>query len=220
MAYSPAEIARPTEAPIRVFVVERQVLLAKAICQLFDQDAAFAAAGDAPELDAHALRDAKPDLVVLDIDHDLGAMRESFKAIRECVPTARVCMLSAHLSSELMLRALSAGADGYLVKDITPSEFLASVKAMARGGFYADQRLSGMLLRRHALRRGHNREELSARELDVVRLIAQGLSNKEIGDRLMISDKTIKNHISSIFSKLHLAARTQVAVYAIHNGLV
>jgi DNA-binding NarL/FixJ family response regulator len=97
---------------------------------------------------------------------------------------------------------------------------LASIKAVAGGSFYADPRLSGAVLRQRAQRRDRDISELSPREIEVVRLIAQGLSNKEISQRLLLSDKTVKNHISSIFSKLHMTARTQVAIHAIRTGFV
>lgn len=212
--------ASALKRPLRVFVIEPQTLLAKAICQLIKEDADLLSAGDAPAFDAQVLREAAPDLLVLDADGELSELRELVAECRASVPAARLCVLSAHLSADVMLRALSAGADGYLVKDITPSELISSLKAVVQGGFFADQRLSETLLRRHAHKRRRNAEDLSPREMDVVRFIAQGLSNKEISSRLLISDKTIKNHISSIFAKLNLNARTQVAVFAIRNGLV
>jgi DNA-binding NarL/FixJ family response regulator len=116
-----------------------------------------------------------------------------------------------------MRRALSAGADGYVVKDITPTELLASIKRVRNDGFYADPRLASILLKKNSMRR--YTVELSARELDVARLIAQGLSNREISERLILSDKTVKNHVSNIFSKLNVTARTQVAIYVLRNGL-
>jgi DNA-binding NarL/FixJ family response regulator len=118
-----------------------------------------------------------------------------------------------------MQRAFSAGADGYIVKDILPEELIAAVKTMSAGSLYVDPRLVGFILRRHAGVGRREPNELSRREGDVVRLIAAGLSNREISQRLGLSDKTVKNHISHIFSKLDVTARTQVVVYAIRNGL-
>jgi DNA-binding NarL/FixJ family response regulator len=93
------------------------------------------------------------------------------------------------------------------------------VRSVAGGEFYADSRIAGTMLRRRA---GVSRDlnELSRRESEIIRLIAEGLSNKEIGVRLSLSEKTVKNHISHIFAKLNINARSRAAVYAIRNGLV
>jgi two-component system response regulator DegU len=133
------------------------------------------------------------------------------------LPSVRVCVLTTNLSADTMMAALSVGANGYVVKDVTPNALIDSIKAVGAEGFYADPRLSAMLLKRNVERAPH---DLSPRELDVVRLIAQGLSNKEIGSRLLLSDKTIKNHVANIFTKLNVNARTQVAIYALRNKIV
>lgn len=200
----------------RVYVIEPQVLLAKAICSIFIEDDDIEMVGDSREFDREAFIVADPDLALIDCDTDLTCLSELIEQCKEAVPKAKICVLSAQLSPEVMLRALSAGADGYVVKDITPSELLSSLKRIQTDGFYADARLSRFLLKHRA-----NRDvvQLSARELDVTRLIAQGLSNREISEKLLLSDKTVKNHISNIFSKLHVTARTQVAIYAIRNGI-
>jgi DNA-binding NarL/FixJ family response regulator len=117
-------------------------------------------------------------------------------------------------------RCLNAGADGYIVKDIIPAELIRALKLIASGESFVDARIAGRLLRRQNVTRGRlENSELSARETDVIRLIAEGLSNKEISARLNLSEKTVKNHISRIFSKLHIGARTQAAVHAIKSGI-
>jgi DNA-binding NarL/FixJ family response regulator len=117
-----------------------------------------------------------------------------------------------------MQRCLACGVDGYIVKDISPGELMRACKAVARGETYFDPRVAGGLLRRLQSERPAE-DELSLRESEIVRLIAAGLSNKEIGERLCLSEKTVKNHVSRIFSKLQITARTQAAIYAIRNGI-
>jgi DNA-binding NarL/FixJ family response regulator len=199
----------------RVYVIEPEVLLGKALCSLFSEDREIEMVGDSRTFEVDALVQADPHLVLLDCDSLMG-IRDTIAQCRAAVPKARICVLSAQLRPELMLRALWAGADGYVVKDITPDELVRSLKRILSDGFHADPRLTSVLLRNR-----FNRDvvELSARELDVARLIAQGLSNREIGEKLMLSDKTVKNHVSNIFSKLHMTARTQVAIYMLQNGL-
>ncbi|MGZ3498997.1 MAG: LuxR C-terminal-related transcriptional regulator [Vulcanimicrobiaceae bacterium] len=213
-------IATPAKDTIRVLVIERQALLAKALCQLISEDQDLQVVASADKVATEAIRTASPQLIVLDADDSIGALAELIADCKRAAPQARICVLSEFLNSDVLLRALSAGADAYIMKDISPVEMLGSIKTVARGNFYADPRLSGAVLRQRAQRRDRDIAELSPREIEVVRLIAQGLSNKEISQRLFLSDKTIKNHISSIFSKLHMTARTQVAIHAIRSGFV
>lgn len=202
--------------PFRVYVIVPQVLLSKAICSIFSEDDDLDIVGDNPRFDGDAFVAADPDIALIDCDADLTCLPEMIEQCKTAVPNLRVCVLSTQLNAEVMLRAISAGADGYVVKDSTPSDLLASLKRVLVEGFYADPRLSRVLLRH---RSAQDIVQLSARERDVTRLIAQGLSNKEISQRLYVSDKTVKNHISNIFSKLQVTARTQVAIYAIRNGI-
>jgi len=129
-------------------------------------------------------------------------------------------VLSSHLNAEAMQRCLNAGADGYIVTDISPNELRQAVKAVASGSSYVDPRIAGGVLRRRSAMNGRvDINELSARETQIIRYIARGLSNKEISSELYLSERTVKNHISRIFSKLNVSARTQAAVYAIKSGL-
>ena len=202
--------------PFRVYVIVPQVLLAKAICSVFADDDDLDIVGDNPTFERDEFIAADPDLALLDCDTDLTCLPDMIEQCKAAMPKVRVCVLSTQLNAEVMLRAISAGADGYVVKDTTPTDLLASLKRVLHEGFYADPRLSRVLLRH---RSAQDIVQLSARERDVTRLVAQGLSNKEISQRLSLSDKTVKNHISNIFSKLQVTARTQVAIYAIRNGI-
>jgi DNA-binding NarL/FixJ family response regulator len=121
----------------------------------------------------------------------------------------------------MMQRCLSNGAEAYIVKDISPPELLRAIKTVADGQSYVDPRVAGGLLRRRSLNAGKpDIMELSAREAEVLKLIAEGLANKQISARLHLSEKTVKNHVSRIFSKLNISARTQAAVHAIRAGIV
>lgn len=118
-----------------------------------------------------------------------------------------------------MQRALAAKADAYIVKDTSPWALVDIVHSVAGGEFYADPRIAGAILRRRS-GRTQDESELSGREFEIVRLIAEGLSNREIGRRLTLSEKTVKNHVSHILAKLKVTARSGVAVYAVRSGLV
>jgi DNA-binding NarL/FixJ family response regulator len=202
---------------IRTYVIVPQPLLARAICVALDEAADLHVVGSARGFDARAFCAAAPDIAIVDCDADITRLAETISQCRRNVPGVRICIISARLSADAMTQALSAGANGYVVKDVTPEALVSAVRALTSDGFYADPRLSTVLLRRNVQK---SIVELSPRELDVVRLIAQGLSNKEIGVRLHLSDKTVKNHVANIFAKLNVKARTQIAIYALRNGLV
>jgi DNA-binding NarL/FixJ family response regulator len=203
----------------RIYVIQQQMLVAKALCNILQQDPQITVVGDAATVSADELARTDPNLILLDSETSFDALSNTIGTCRLTCPRARIGVLSEHLSSEVMQRAFSAGADGYIVKDILPEELVAAIKTMSAGSLYVDPRLVGLILRKHAGIGRREPNELSRREGDIVRLIASGLSNREISRRLGLSDKTVKNHISHIFAKLSVTARTQVVVYAIRNGL-
>jgi len=207
---------------IRVMVIEAQILLSKALCQLLSLEGDIEVVGDAQTLEVATLKKYAPDIVILDLDGHVLDIDETIRRLQEALGHAKICVLTAHARPEVMQRCLSAGVEGYVAKDTTPAELVRAIKAVASGSSYADPRIAGGLLRRRSTgnsRRPDN-QELSVRESEIIRLIANGLSNKEISQRLSLSEKTVKNHISRIFSKLNISARTQAAVHAIRSGLV
>jgi len=204
-----------------VAVIESQVLFAKALTKIFAEDAAFVVTGDHRSVRHEELALEKPELVVVDLDGQTDDVGTIVRICLEAAPGARVCILSMHLSPETMQRSLAAGAEAYIVKDVSPAELLRAVKTVADGQSFVDPRVAGGLLRRRSQNAGKpDIMELSARESEVLKLIAEGLPNKQISARLHLSEKTVKNHISRIFSKLNITARTQAAVHAIRAGLV
>ncbi len=210
-----------TTDTLRIFVIEGQALFGKALCQVFSLDPALQVVGDAESVVIGTIAKSKPNLILLDLDGHAVDLDHAMAACKEAAPDARVCVLSMKSQPEIMQRSLAAGAEGYIIKDVTPSELIRAVKMVATGSTYVDPRVAGGLLRRRSMSNGRpDLNELSLRETEVIRLIAEGLSNKEISARLKLSEKTVKNHISRIFSKLNICARTQAAVYAIKNGLV
>src|SRR5665213_2641422 len=201
MLGSIAAPAPSSTKPVRVLVIEGQALFAKALCQVLASDPEIDVVGDSDSMANAPLRRLRPDLIVLDLDGHHVEFSEAMRTCREHAPQAKVCVLSTHVQPEVMQRCLSAGADGYVVKDILPVELIRAVKRRSNGFGRAAQ------------------NELSVRETEIIRLIARGMSNKEISAKLHLSEKTVKNHISRIFAKLNITARTQAAVHAIKTGL-
>jgi len=202
----------------RLIVVESQSIVGKALCHLLASDRELEIICDARTLDEGAIAVHQPDLLIIDMDDFAAEFDEIIAQSRSASPATRIIVLTSHAQQQSMQRCLACGVDGYLVKDVSPGELIRACKAVARGETYFDPRVAGGLLRRLKSERPAE-DELSLRESEIIRLIAGGLSNKEIGDRLCLSEKTVKNHISRIFSKLQITARTQAAIYAIRNGI-
>jgi two-component system NarL family response regulator len=206
---------------LRVVIIESQVLFAKALAGIFSEDAGFVVVADFRTPDEAGLAAARPHVVVIDLDGQPTDVAATLRTCSTGAPEGRICVLSMHLSSEMMQRCLNNGAEAYIVKDISPGELLRAIKTVADGQSYVDPRVAGGLLRRRSLNAGKpDIMELSAREAEVLKLIAEGLANKQISARLHLSEKTVKNHVSRIFSKLNISARTQAAVHAIRAGIV
>jgi DNA-binding NarL/FixJ family response regulator len=203
--------------PLRVFIIEKQMLFGTAIAQILSSDTSISVVGIASDRESAHLAKTHPDVVVIDIDND--EVDTMVELVRADSPETRICLLSVYAQPEVMQRCLSAGADGYIVKDSSLQELIAAIKAIGEGSSYVDPRVAAALLRRRAPSHVPYTSQLSPRETDIIRLIAQGLSNRDIGRRLVLSEKTVKNHVSRIFSKLHFTARSQAAVHAIRSGL-
>ncbi len=171
---------------------------------------------------AHEL---KPNVVLMDLRMpDLGGV-EATRAIVEREPETRVVALTVASERSDVEATMTAGACGFLVKDAPLDEIISAVRAAAQGAAWLSARAAETVLGRlrglssEADDEGPPREELTPRELDVLRLVARGLENMEIAERLDISPRTAKNHVSSILRKLGLPNRIQAAIFAVRNGL-
>lgn len=209
----------PPRLPIEIAIIEGHAIFGKALAYMFSRDEQFRVVAEIQSLEAGMFEGLSPKIILLDLDTHPVELSETVALCRLSAPDARICVFTQYLKPEVLQRCLAAGADGFLVKDMLPEEFMRAVKTIAEGVSYVDPRVAGRILRRRSESHAAS-EELSLRELDIVRLITDGLSNKEISARLFLSEKTIKNHTSRIFAKFGVSARTQVAVYALKAGLV
>jgi DNA-binding NarL/FixJ family response regulator len=183
-----------------------------------------AEAGSAERAVAIASRVA-PNVVVMDLNMPGMDGTEATRRLAARAPGARVVVLSALANDEAVMRAILAGARGYLVKDDPPEEIASGVRAVHGGRALLSQRVSGFVLERLRQREAERvREplnvELSDREIGVLRMLAQGLENAKIAAELNLSTSTVKTHVSNILGKLQLENRIQAAVYAAKKGLV
>jgi two-component system response regulator DegU len=210
-----------TSSPhIRVFIIDAQPLIAAALRHLFEANSPFAVVGTDQFAQDDSLRAARPDVIVLCQDHGSSSICDAIEACRNVAPAAKICVVACHLHPELLPRVMEAGADGFTVKDTAPADLLDAVIHIHAGGTYVDPRMGAFLRPSNgSTRRVRTINALSARETEVLKLIADGYSNREISIVLSLSEKTIKNHISRIFAKLHITARTQAVIHAIKSGI-
>jgi two-component system response regulator DegU len=204
---------------IRVALIERVPLIVNALRHVLGRDGSIEVVADFAEPGDPGLPEARPDIVLIDIDELSIAVEEAFAACERAVPQSRIAALSAQNRPRAMQRVLAANADAYITKDTSPAMLAEILHSVAAGDSYADPRIAGQLLRRRVTR-SQDIYDLSGRETEIVRLIAEGLSNRDIGTRLALSEKTVKNHVSHILAKLKVSARSGVAVYAVRKGLV
>jgi DNA-binding NarL/FixJ family response regulator len=204
---------------VTMILVERHALVTKALRHVFAADPSIEIVADVSQPADPRIAELRPQIVFIDIDDLETSIEEAIAACERASPQSRICALSAQHRPRTMQRALSAKADAYIAKDTSPAMLVEIVHSVAGGEFYADPRIAGAMLRRRS-GRAPEVSELSGREYEIVRLIAEGLSNREIGKRLTLSEKTVKNHVSHILAKLKVNARSGVAVYAVRNGLV
>lgn len=169
----------------------------------------------------------QPDVVLLDLVMPEMDVVEATSRIIEKSPHSRVIILTSFGEEDKVIPAIQAGAQGYLLKDIAPNDLVQAVREAYRGQvqLHPDiaKKLMSAIAAQGAPSASQAREsaaaDLTERELDVLRLIAGGMSNNEIAEKLVISEKTVKTHVSNILSKLHLDDRTQAAIYALKHNL-
>jgi NarL family two-component system response regulator LiaR len=165
-----------------------------------------------------------PDVILMDLvlPGEVDGV-EATRQVKKSSPRTQVVVLTSYHEDEYIFPAIRAGALSYVLKDIGPEELAEVVRKAARGEAVLNPRVAARLIQEIQGRRELSTNpftELSDREMEVLRLIAAGSSNAEIAEKLVISEKTVKGHVSNILSKLHLADRTQAAVYAWREGIV
>ena len=178
---------------------------------------------DSGETAARMAGELAPDIVLMDlVMPGIGGV-EATRQIKRASPHTQIIVLTSYHEDEYIFPALRAGALSYVLKDIGPEELADTIRKAARGESVLHPRVAARVVQEV---RGARNDvpnlftELSDRELDVLRLIADGLSNAEIARKLVISEKTVKGHVSNILSKLHMLDRTQAAIFAWQQGLV
>ncbi len=210
---------------VRIVIADDHRLFRQGLKQILEMEQGFTVVaevgtGQAAYDQTMALR---PDVVCLDVSMPDGGL-ETCERIKQALPAVGVVILTMHEDQEYLMRALKAGANSYLVKDVETVNLTEAIRAAMEGRPYLHPKLAGLALMEMA--RADRQPKLPAnpglteRELDVLRLVGKGAANREIAATLFISEKTAKNHLTHIFEKLSVSDRTQAALYAVRNGLV
>ena len=214
---------------IRVLLVDDQRLMREGLRTLLELEPDLQVAGEAGDgqaaLDAYAA--LAPDVVLMDIRMPGMDGVEATRRLRERWPQARVIILTTFDDDASLFEGLRAGALGYLLKDVSGHDLAQAVRTVAGGGALIEPSVAGRVLAEFARLAPPARppgaglpEPFSEREREIVRLLAAGLSNREIGDRLCLAEGTVKNHVTSILGKLGARDRTQAALRARELGLI
>jgi two-component system, NarL family, response regulator LiaR len=205
---------------ITVLLADDHAVVRKGIRDFIDEDPelkVIAEASDGAEAWA-LLTQQQPDVAVLDIrmPHLTGV--ELTRRIKEHFPHVRVLILTAYDDGPYVLALVRAGADGYILKTAGSRELLLAIKQVHDGKSFIDPAVASTIIT-HTLR-PKTEEQLTERELEVVRGVAKGLTNREIAQQLAISDRTVQGHLANIFAKLHVSSRTEVVTVALQQGLI
>jgi len=211
---------------IRVQLADDHKMFRQGLRMLFEMEPDISIVGESSTGSDAVQRalELNPDVILMDINMPGLNGVEATREILEQRPEIGVIMLTMLREDEQVFQAIKNGARGYILKDVDSAELIQAVRIVARGESMIDASLATRVLsefkRMSQQSEQRNRECLTDRELQILTLIAQGMSNKDISAKLFLSEKTVKNYITTIFQKLQLTDRTQAAIYALQKGLI
>ncbi|MBK8019927.1 MAG: response regulator transcription factor [Chloroflexi bacterium] len=206
--------------PIRIVIADDHAVVRQGLKMFLSLDPELEIIGEAVD-GKQAIELAgslRPDIVLMDLVMPVLGGVDAIAAIRRDLPDVEVIALTSVLEDKSVVDAVRAGAIGYLLKDTEADDLIRAIKSAAAGQVQLSPRAAARLMRE--VRAPENPETLTDRETEVLRLLAAGLSNKEIAEKLVIGEKTVKTHVSNILAKLNMTSRTQAALHAVRIGLV
>ncbi len=209
--------------PIRILICDDHAVVREGLRALIATEPDMEVVGEAAdgERASAAFRSLSPDVALIDMVMPRVDGLEAIRTIKGEFPQARILVLTSFAEDDMVFPAIKAGALGYLLKDSSPEELVRAIRDVNRG----EASLHPSIARRLIMELSQpttlppTPEPLTEREVEVLKLVARGYSNEDIADALVVSERTARGHVSSILSKLHLANRTQAALYALREGL-
>ena len=214
--------------PLRVLLVDDHVLFRKGIASIMSQKSEIEIVGEAGDgLEAlEKTREIMPDIILMDIDMPRCNGIEATKLIKQEMPYVKIVMLTVSDNEKDLFEAIKSGAQGYLLKNLEPNDLFDMIRGASRGEAAISRSMAAKILvefGRQAVKETNVQGRsgtLTAREAEVLELVAKGASNKEIAASLAIAENTVKNHMRNILDKLHLENRVQAAAFALREGLM
>ncbi|MBQ4530546.1 MAG: response regulator transcription factor [Lachnospiraceae bacterium] len=210
--------------PVKVILTDDHSMIREGIKQLLEITGEIEVIGEAADgLECLALlKKVKADVLLLDINMPNMNGLQVLEKINRAQNDVKVLMLTVHNEIEYLIKAIDIGIDGYLLKDSGSEELRKAIFSIYNGEKYIQPELTPLLNQKLVEKESDldKIHSLTKRELQILKLIAEGLFNKEIGDRLNISERTVKNHVFNLFKKIDASDRTQAAVFAIRNNVV
>lgn len=203
---------------IRVFLLDDHEIVRRGLADLLEVETDMEVVGEAGSKDEalHRIPASRPTVAVLDVRLPDGTGVEVCREIRSASPEVRCLMLTSHADDEALFDAIMAGASGYVLKEIRGNDLVNAIRQVAQGKSLLDPQATQSVLER--LRRGSAEDErlagLSDQEKRILELIGEGLTNRQIGEEMHLAEKTVKNYVSSLLSKLGMERRTQAAAFA------
>ncbi len=208
---------------IRVLVTDDHAVVREGLRGLITSEPGMEVVGEAADgIEAvQKAQELQPDVILLDLVMPRMGGLEAIGKIQDKFPAARILILTSFAEDDQVFTAIKTGALGYLLKDSSPFELLQAIRQVHRGESSLHPTIARKLIRELSRppKLPPTEDPLTEREVQVLQQVAQGLTNQEIADELVISERTVRNHVSNILDKLHLANRTQAALYALREGL-
>jgi DNA-binding NarL/FixJ family response regulator len=209
---------------IRIALADDHEVVRRAVATFLARQPDLDVVGEAGEAGPplyNLLGDARPDVLLLDANmpgHDINVI-ETVRTLRSDMPDLRVLVLTAHDRREYVVGLIRSGAAGYVLKGDSPEMLLHAIRIVASGGEWISPSVANLLVEHARNDEPSPAELLSDREHEVLRAMARGLTNAKIAEELFITEQTVKNHVSSIFSKLGVNTRVEAVLYALYHGL-
>jgi len=203
--------------PVRILIVDDHEIVRKGLRAMLESELEFKVVGEAANgseavFQAQAV---KPDVILMDLMMPHSDGWEAINEIKQKNPRSNIMVLTSFVDDEKTIKAIKAGALGYLLKDVSPEVLFEGIRMVQKGEPYLDPIAERKLIRGL---RDPNLGSLTPREIEVLKLVAQGMTNKEIALELVISERTVGTHVSAMLSKLRLSNRVHLALYAIRKG--
>jgi DNA-binding NarL/FixJ family response regulator len=231
-AEASAETDDAQQAPesIRTLIVDDHALFRRGLEMVLEAEPDIELVGEASDGEEAVLRagESTPDVILMDIRMPRSSGIEACRALKELVPSAKIVMLTISDEEEDLFEAIRAGASGYLLKDIPLDEVAGTVRAVNGGQSLINPSMAGKLLTEFAALARRDEEEtrqvpapkLTEREIQVLRLVARGMNNRDIAKELFISENTVKNHVRNILEKLQIHSRMEAVMVAVREKLI